>query len=123
MRSRNGNPRRGPLATVTHAKLRAAQGDAAAAREILQAILEAYPGDEEARAVLARLEGERDRPVPVEEEDSVGPPQTEDPAALAARFRKTLRGRGEEKGGSGVILRFEALLERIARQRGRGHAR
>ena len=42
--------------TLTHARLRAAQGDAALARRICRALLELRPGDERAAELLARLD-------------------------------------------------------------------
>jgi hypothetical protein len=45
------------LETVTHARLRAEQGDAAGAVRILRAVLARRPGDAEARELLASLPG------------------------------------------------------------------
>jgi hypothetical protein len=43
------------LATLTHARLRAEQGDASGARSILQELLERDPADERARELLGSL--------------------------------------------------------------------
>lgn len=43
------------LATLTHARLRAEQGDARGARSILQDLLERDPADERARELLGSL--------------------------------------------------------------------
>lgn len=47
----------GPFATLTHARLRAEQGDVAAALRIVGAILEREPDDGEARDLAASLRG------------------------------------------------------------------
>jgi hypothetical protein len=58
------------LPTMTHARLRADQGDLVGARRILRDILEGDPRNDEARALLARLGSRRgrqaadDRPAP-----------------------------------------------------------
>lgn len=50
-----------PLATVTHARLRAAQGDLASARRLLSELLARSPDHEPARALLQHLTTPRDR--------------------------------------------------------------
>jgi hypothetical protein len=45
----------GPLATLTHARLRVLQGDLRAARRILTELLARAPGDAGARDLLERL--------------------------------------------------------------------
>jgi hypothetical protein len=44
------------FATLTHARLRASQGDVAGALRIVRVILSVQPGHREARALLAKLE-------------------------------------------------------------------
>lgn len=46
----------GAFATLTHARLRVAQGDAVGAARILRVILAVQPGHREARALLDELE-------------------------------------------------------------------
>jgi uncharacterized protein HemY len=66
----------GPLTTLTHARLRALQGDAAAARRILTAILERTPEDVEAQTLLAELAGRGVRPHAAEvDEPAEQPPE------------------------------------------------
>jgi hypothetical protein len=80
----------GPFATLTHARLRAAQGDVAGAVRILRVILAAQPDHDEAREALDALQHRVDvtylEPPPIEPEEAM-------PAAaadLAARFRDAL---------------------------------
>ncbi len=112
-----------PLATVTHARLRASQGDVAGARAILETVLAANPDDAEAHGLLTRLSGARDGDRALEAEEPLAAPQAGDPAALAASFREALGGRTRRREASGVIVRFEAMLDRIAKERRRTHAR
>ena len=47
--------------TLTHARLRAAQGDVGGARAILERLLATEPGNAQARRMLGELVGRRDR--------------------------------------------------------------
>jgi hypothetical protein len=75
---------------VTHARLRAAQGDLGGARRILGAILEREPGHAAALELLARLAGVDRPPAAEPEEPAAAPPAPGDAAALAERFRHRL---------------------------------
>lgn len=122
MGSSTSGGRGGPLATVTHAKLRAAQGDVAAARKIARAILEADPDHEEAKALLRSLEGAKDGIAEAEGEEPARAPEAGDLRELTARFREVLSARGGRIPADRVIARFKTLLDRIAEDR-RNHAR
>lgn len=82
-----------PLGTVTHARIRAEQGDLAGARRILEARLQADPADEAALVLLRSLAG------------SPGAPRAPQPPGA-------LHGR---------IVRLEAYLERLRRNARRRH--
>jgi hypothetical protein len=99
------------LATTTHAKLRASQGDVATARRILESILAARPDDGEARALLGRLEHAAGTGHSEPGTDAHESPQPSTAADLRARFRKTLSGARGSAGG--LKGRLEALLSRI----------
>ena len=49
----------GSFATLTHARLRASQGDLAGSARILEVILEAHPGHREARRLLDTVRDRR----------------------------------------------------------------
>jgi len=106
----------GGFATLTHAKLRASQGDFAGAARIVRVILQAQPGHEEARAFLASLDGR----VPVtyreRREPEAGAAFAAQAAELAPAFRRVL-DEGE------AAARLEAWIERIRRNRGERRAR
>ena len=57
-----------PLATLTHARLRAVQGDRRAARRILASILERDPERQDARKLLHQVAGRAERPAVGERE-------------------------------------------------------
>ncbi|HEX4825188.1 MAG TPA: hypothetical protein VFV19_12850 [Candidatus Polarisedimenticolaceae bacterium] len=106
----------GEFATLTHARLRASQGDVAGAARIVRVILRAQPGHEEARAFLASLEGRvavtyRERREP--EPRAAAPAEA---AALAPAFRRAL-----DEGQAAA--RLEAWVERIRKGRGERRAR
>ena len=109
----------GSFATLTHARLRAAQGDVDGAVRILRVILDVQPGHDEARALLAEIE---DRVGVVHKEPTEDLAEAVMPATaqgLTRRFRDAL-------GGSGRSARIERLflwLERTQRNRGARHVR
>lgn len=111
------------LATVTHARLRAAQGDVAGARRVLETVLARRPDDAEARALLARLSGlqqsQREEPAP----EPLEPPVPGDPAALAATFRSALNAAASGGASRRKADRLRRLLARIAANRGGPGAR
>ena len=85
-------PESGSFATLTHARLRAAQGDVSGAVRILRVILGVEPGHEEARRLLDELQGRPNR-IAVEPQ---APPLAERATAraseLAGRFREAIGG-------------------------------
>ena len=104
------------FATLTHAKLRASQGDFAGAARIVRVILQAQPGHEEARAFLASIDGR----VPVtyreRREPEPAPTSPAEAAELSPAFRRAL-------DGGKVSARLEAWVDRIRRNRGMRRAR
>jgi len=107
----------GPFATLTHAKLRAAQGDVGGAARILRVILEVQPEHREARGLLGEIEG---RAAVVHKEPAEDPAEAVLPATtegLSRRFRDALEG----PGASAPVVRLRLWLERIRRNRGARH--
>lgn len=111
--------RGGAFATLTHARLRATQGDVAGAMRILRVILAAQPAHVEAREFLDGLEGRvaiTYREPPEVQVEAVRPAK---PADLKERFRDAL-------GGSRPPTRAARLahwLERVQRNRGEHRVR
>jgi hypothetical protein len=105
------------ILTMTHARIRAKQGDVAGARRVLKGILERSPDDPEARALLVELEGKAGRQARVEPAEPLALPEAADARALADRFRRSLRPSSRMAHVSGRVRRLEAWLTRI---RGRG---
>ena len=77
------------LQTVTHARLRALQGDPAGAVRILEAVLARRPEDGEARELLRNLPRGR-APEMEGDESPVAPPTPASADELARTFRRTL---------------------------------
>jgi len=100
------------LATVTHARLRIAQGDLRGAREILYELLASEPHHAEARQLLLTLPGRRETAPAVEADESLPPRRPAAPAELSRTFR-SLRaadsGTVERK-----VRRLRAWASRIA---------
>ena len=107
------------FATLTHARLRAAQGDVGGAVRILRVILEVQPGHHEARRLLGELEGRVAvvHKEPAEESAAAVIPATA--GDLTRRFRDALGGRGP----STRVERLFLWLERTQRNRGARHVR
>jgi len=103
------------LVTLTHARLRAAQGDLAGAREILREILRRKPDHAAARELLDELAGRVSRAADEPAEAVLPAPRAADPGELAARFRTTLTGRHQRARVDPRIARLEAWLTRIRR--------
>ena len=76
--------------TLTHARLRASQGDRRGSRRILAEILRRSPGDREASLLLRSLEGLPDRPQPGEGLEPLSRRRAADPGSLAPGFRAAL---------------------------------
>ncbi len=111
-----------PLATTTHARLRAAQGDVATARRILKAVLAARPGDPEATALLATLDSTRGTLHEEPRDEPLAPPRPARGEDLSRRFKQELGGKpGETEGG--FRERLEELLRRIHEAKRGSHAR
>ncbi len=91
------------LPTLTHARIRARQGDVDGARRILRAMLAEHPEDADARALLGR-DGSRG----VALEELLAAPVPGDPGALR-------RG--------AVVVRLSEWLERIQKGKERERAR
>ena len=107
------------FATLTHARLRVAQGDVGGAVRILRVILEVQPGHSEARDLLDHLEG-RVEVVHTEPAEEPAPAAVSAMAGdLTRRFRDALR----ERRPSSRVLRLSLWLARTQRNRGTRHVR
>jgi hypothetical protein len=115
-------PGSGSFATLTHARLRAAQGDVSGAVRILRVIVGAEPTHDEARRLLDELQGRPNRAA-VEPE---APPLAERAAAraseLAGRFRETIGGVAPPDAGT-RRERLSRWLVRAVALRGERHVR
>ena len=104
----------GSFATLTHARLRAAQGDVPGAVRILRVILEVQPEHHEARRFLAEIENRR---AVAHAEPGEGATEPVTPATvddLTRRFRDALDVRPRKLG----IRRLEFWLARVQSHRG-----
>lgn len=100
------------IATVTHARVRAAQGDLAGARRVLMEILRHTPDHVEAQELLLRFAGRGD-PAPVATPpESLRPPQAADVASLAKSFRRKLAPSGTVPRPD--IERLRGWLKRVS---------
>jgi len=99
------------LATITHARLRAAQGDIRGARALLLDILHRNPGHRQAQELLAQITGRGDKKRPAEQAEPLGAPEPGDPARLSADFKRILSRR--DKPRRARIERLEQLLRRV----------
>jgi hypothetical protein len=99
------------FATLTHARLRAAQGDVAGASRILRVILDAQPDHVEARDFLASLDGR----IPVTYRETAEPPLQDAKPAVAAELTGAFRS---AIGSVPEASRLEAWIDRIRRHRG-----
>ena len=79
------------LETVTHARLRAQQGDEEGALRILRAVLARRPGDTEAASLLASLPGGTVA-LGEPEDPLLHPPAAASALELAQSFRRRLAG-------------------------------
>lgn len=98
-----------PLPTVTHARLRARQGDARSARLILRSILAEDPANPEARELLEEIGGRPDVPAVEAREEPAPAPRSASATELRGRFQAAL---APPKGTPArrTIARLEALL-------------
>lgn len=109
-------PQDEPLATLTHARLRIAQGDIRGARALLLEILDRGGEVAEAELLLRGIEGRPDRATRVERQRPLPPPEPADPAGLGKDFRRFF-----SESGAGRRARIERLrkwLNRISRRGG-----
>lgn len=98
---------------MTHARIRATQGDVAGARRVLEGILARTPDDAEARALLDELRSKAGRKARAEPVESLALPEAADARALADRFRRSLGPAKPIADVSGRVRRLEAWLSRI----------
>ena len=101
--------------TLTHARIRAAQGDRSGARRIARAILDRDPKDEGARALLDALGAASDLPTDEIEEPTPDVPVAAAPGDLRAAFRERL-GLGEPRDPRVALTTW---ADRIRTRRGR----
>ena len=100
------------LVTVTHARIRADQGDLTGARRILREILDRNPDHREARALLAELAGRGDAPHREESDSRLEDARPATPSELAGDFRNAL---GRVPRTRRITHRLETWLSRISR--------
>lgn len=107
----------GSFATLTHARLRIAQGDFGGAVRILRVILSVQPEHDEARALLAEIEGR----VSVRHAEPEGQPADPVKSATAGDLSGRFREAFSSPGGSAPVDRLSRWLERVRRHRGERH--
>jgi len=110
-----------PLSTLTHARVRAMQGDVRTARSILVCILRQDPGHVEAKKLQERLSHRDQVPGAQGWEERLPPGEPGDPSTLAREFKRVLGGtdfRPREK----VAERLRWWLDRIKGNSGGTHA-
>ena len=117
-----GKPGGKRLSTMTHAKLRASQGDLSTARRMLEAILRERPDNAEARALLGTISPVADRAHAEPQEEALAPPEAALGEDLASRFREALAA-PPGKDRVGRRRKLEDLLRRIEEVREAGRAR
>ena len=107
------------FATLTHAKLRAAQGDVRGAVRILRVILDVQPEHHEARGFLEEIENRLAvaHTEPLEDAADAATPATA--GDLTRRFRDAL----DARGSSAQVQRLSLWLERTRRNRGARYVR
>lgn len=98
--------------TLTHARLRAAQGDVSGARAILERLLALEPANAEARRLLEALAGRRNRESAEAPPPPLARPRSAGAGELTDRFRQAL-GRNRPHGRRERIRRLQAWLVRI----------
>lgn len=109
----------GPFDTVTHARLRAFQGDVRGAERLLRGILDRNPSDADAKELLAALERyPAVRPIPEDDGTLVEPRRPAAANELASAFRAALGGRAGRGPGRTSKARLREWAARIERNRG-----
>jgi len=99
--------------TLTHARLRAAQGDRSRARQILDEILRRSPDDAEAAALLHSLSGRSDRPRQAERAEAVPERRAAACDGLAPDFRRALAPAARRSGRLRRIERLAGWLRQL----------
>lgn len=105
------------FATLTHARLRAAQGDVPGALRILGALLEAEPQNREAALLVGELADAEAVPEPTDERAAARPAVPGRAADLAPQFRRALEGSGAP-GLDERRERLSAYLVKMVARRG-----
>lgn len=103
----------GSLATLTHARIRAEQGDLSGARKVLRDLLAADPSQEAALALLDEIDGRSDRSGGEDKAEAIPERLEADPANLSASFREALGARPPERRER--IARLRNWLETVRR--------
>jgi len=106
------------MTTVTHARLRAEQGDATGARRILKRILDEDPGHGEARRMMEEIGSRADRLRVGEAVEPLAPRVAADASGLATRFREALGASRSSRRRR--LERLRSWLETIQRNRAGG---
>ncbi|MCP3980419.1 MAG: hypothetical protein GY716_14040 [bacterium] len=108
------------LHTVTHARLRARQGDVRGARAILHEILRRSPAHEEACRLFDELAHRVSTAHREREEAAPAPRQKADASGLATTFRAALgpRDRAARRRAERKIARLRGWLDRVERSAG-----
>ena len=107
------------FATLTHARLRAGQGDVTGAVRILRVILEVQPGHDEARGFLAEIENR----LAVAHAEPLEPAAEAVTSATAGDLALSFREALETRRPSPMIPHLSSWLERIQRNRGGRYVR
>ena len=110
-----------PLSTLTHARVRAMQGDVRTARSILACILRQDPGHVEAKKLQERLSHRDQVPSARGWEERLHAAEPDDPSTLTREFKRVLRGTGfrpREK----AVEHLKWWLDRIKGNSGGTHA-
>jgi hypothetical protein len=111
-------PTRDPLETVTHARLRAEQGDVRGARRILERMLVRDPDDPTVHALLRDLDGRGQVERATIDDVPEAPPASASAEELASRFRAGLRAASGDRAA-----RLRRYLRRIESGRASGRQR
>lgn len=101
-----------PTATLTHARLRIAQGDLRSARRVLRSIPEHSPHHREAQDLLRSIAGRADRAERPPADEAPEPRRAAGAAELAGRFKAAL-GRRPVSDAERKIERLRAWLARV----------
>jgi hypothetical protein len=109
-----GGETRGSFATLTHARIRAAQGDLEGAERILRVILQVQPAHDEARALLVDL----GRRAALAHHEPASPAPEPATAATAEALAPRFRGELSSPAGDSRAVRLRAWIEGALARRG-----